>query len=458
MSPEKRVLEDGNSEQETKKLKESQEEATEIVTANHDNGEKEDTDSKKKISTEAGTVVFAGCLNYNAVGRKIQVANSQSHYLHRRIKALADVRVARVVSHGCAVHHIIISDEGKVYMFGRNEKGQLGVGDTKERAGVVMPGGLDDVVVVNGAVGRHHSLFLTDQGHVYACGENKSGQCGLGHCNPVLTPVKINLGIRATKVACGGEFSVILTEVGDLYSFGLPEYGQLGHNTDGKYFVTTSKLSFHFETAPKRIPLYVEKAKNSPPMPFRDVRIVDVACGNNHTVALDSNKRLFTWGFGGYGRLGHSETKDEMIPRLVKFFDRPTAGVTKCYAGSSFSICESKMGIFMFGQTKKTGEANMYPKPIQDLYGWNVRDIGCSNTSIMVAADDTVIAWGPSPTYGELGLGEHTKSSTTPKEVKSLDGAHVYRLSCSMASSLLVVRDETENDKKILAKLKEISF
>lgn len=56
----------------------------------------------------------------------------------------------------------------------------------------------------------------------------------------------------------------------------------------------------------------------------------------------------------------------------------------------------------MFGQNKRTGEANMYPKPIQDLTGWNVRSVGVGNTSIVVAADDSVIAWGPSPTSGEL--------------------------------------------------------
>ena len=44
----------------------------------------------------------------------------------------------------------------------------------------------------------------------------------------------------------------------------------------------------------------------------------------------------------------------------------------------------------------------MYPKPLQDLSGWNVRSVGCSVTSIVVAADESVIAWGPSPTYGEL--------------------------------------------------------
>ena len=56
----------------------------------------------------------------------------------------------------------------------------------------------------------------------------------------------------------------------------------------------------------------------------------------------------------------------------------------------------------MWGATKKTGEANMYPKPVQDLQGWNTKEITCGNTSIGVLADDSVIVWGPSPCYGEL--------------------------------------------------------
>lgn len=84
--------------------------------------------------------------------------------------------------------------------------------------------------------------------------------------------------------------------------------------------------------------------------------------------------------------------------------------------------------MYLFGLTKRTGEANMYPKPLQDLSGWNVRSVGCSQTSIVVAADESVIAWGASPTYGELGIGEMRKSSTTPIEVKSLDGVHVNQV------------------------------
>lgn len=39
---------------------------------------------------------------------------------------------------------------------------------------------------------------------------------------------------------------------------------------------------------------------------------------------------------------------------------------------------------------------------VQDLSGWHITSIGCSNTSVVISADDTLIAWGASPTFGEL--------------------------------------------------------
>lgn len=37
------------------------------------------------------------------------------------------------------------------------------------------------------------------------------------------------------------------------------------------------------------------------------IRINEIVCGNNHTVALDDTGVVYTWGFGGYGRLGHAD-------------------------------------------------------------------------------------------------------------------------------------------------------
>ncbi|KAH7850300.1 hypothetical protein Vadar_030682 [Vaccinium darrowii] len=69
--------------------------------------------------------------------------------------------------------------------------------------------------------------------------------------------------------------------------------------------------------------------------------IVKVACGTNHTVSVDSNGFVYTWGFGGCGRLGHREQKDEWLPRRVDVFTRhnvlpPNAVIS---AGSVNSSC-----------------------------------------------------------------------------------------------------------------------
>lgn len=61
-------------------------------------------------------------------------------------------------------------------------------------------------------------------------------------------------------------------------------------------------------------------------------------------LVLDSQKRVFSWGFGGYGRLGHTEQKDEMVPRLVKLFDFPGRGASQIYTGYQCSLAVSEMG------------------------------------------------------------------------------------------------------------------
>ena len=89
---------------------------------------------------------------------------------------------------------------------------------------------------------------------------------------------------KILKTACGAEFSVFIDENNLLYSFGRPEHGQLGHNTDGQYFVTSNKLAFDCEVLPRHVAVFVEKTKDGFTHIVDDVKIVDVACGNNHTV------------------------------------------------------------------------------------------------------------------------------------------------------------------------------
>lgn len=107
--------------------------------------------------------------------------------------------------------------------------------------------------------------------------------------------------------------------------------------------------------------LFIEKSRDGHVIPIEDVKIVDIACGLNHALAIDSNKRCFTWGFAGYGRLGHNDTKNEMVPRNLKTFDYQNKGLAKVFAGSTFSKGVDENGVLYFwGQTKSTGEGEFY--------------------------------------------------------------------------------------------------
>ncbi|XP_037731507.1 protein RCC2 homolog [Drosophila subpulchrella] len=409
-----------------------------------------------------GQMLLAGMVTWDLTGKRdrknVTKVRPNLYSFHR----FTDEKYRYVASGPSAAHTIAINMERKALAFGRNPSGQLGLTqDIKLAEKPTLIPALAQLNIVQAAVGRHHTLFLTDTGTVYACGENKSGQCGVGntHAN-IYSPTPINYrGPPIIRIGCGAEFSVILDIKGSLHTFGLPEYGQLGHNTDAKYFVNANKLSFHFETSPKKVVLFIEKSKEGHVTPVDGVQIVDFACGNNHTVAIDSKKRVYSWGFGGFGRLGHAEPKDEMVPRLMKFYDTQGRGGRSVYCGSTFSLIVNELGLlFLFGQNKKTGEANMYPKPVQDLSGWNITDIGCANTSIMISADDTLIAWGASPTFGELGIGEFQKSSTVPKEVPKLDNIKIPQVTMGYSHTALLVDTSHDATKQKYEKMPEYTI
>ena len=48
------------------------------------------------------------------------------------------------------------------------------------------------------------------------------------------------------------------------------------------------------------------------------VRVVGVAAGGFHSIALAADGRVFTFGAGKYGVLGHGDEQDQLTPRIVE--------------------------------------------------------------------------------------------------------------------------------------------
>ena len=94
----------------------------------------------------------------------------------------------------------------------------------------------------------------------------------------------------------------------------------------------------------------------------------------------------------------------------------------------------------------------MYPKPEDDLRGWDVHAIGAGAGHHIAHADESIIAWGASCTSGELGQGEGgKKSSARPVKVDSLEGVKVAQVACGPANTVLLV----DGTNKVVGELEE---
>ncbi|KAF5809263.1 putative chromatin remodeling & transcriptional activation HMG family [Helianthus annuus] len=398
-------------------------------------------ENEKKEEVKGGELLFCGVTEWDDVGRR-KGSSELNLVSPTRLRPLVGVDI-RYVAAGCAAVHCVALDvDGRCFTWGRND-GQLGHGDRVRRDMPTIVSALASYKVVKAGSGKSHTVIATEDGLSFSFGWNKHGQLGTGSAKKEfeLDPVRC-LVTEVTKVACGADFTVWLTSVegASILTAGLPQYGQLGHGSDMEYNTKDSSVKLAYEAQPR--PTAIAS--------FADETIVNVACGSNHTVAVDSKGYVYTWGFGGYGRLGHREQKDEFTPRRVDVFTKhnvlPPGAILS--AGSANSAVTAGAGqMYMWGKIKNTGDDLMYPKPLMDLSGWNVRCMDSGYMHHFVGAESSCISWGQCHS-GELGYGPHQqKSSAIPKKVDALEDMHVISVACGFAHSLVVVDRTNAGDQ-----------
>lgn len=168
------------------------------------------------------------------------------------------------------------------------------------------------VRVTQVACGSEHCLLLTETGQVFSWGMGSRGQLGHGDLESVqefARQVDSLAGLRVTLVAAGNWHSAAVTECGDLYTWGWNQSGQLGFCT-GENRV---QANLDQATSPKKL-----KTENTDeftilnvPLPVvwpleQEVNVVDVGCGSRHTIVLLDDNTVWGCGWNAYGQLGIS--------------------------------------------------------------------------------------------------------------------------------------------------------
>nr|XP_034344527.1 secretion-regulating guanine nucleotide exchange factor isoform X2 [Arvicanthis niloticus] len=207
-------------------------------------------------------------------------------YTHERggirdSKHMLDVAVLSIKYQNCNRMHDFFNgsllDYSGGVLRGANSYGQLGLGHKED---VFLPQQLSDfckpgcIKSVTGGGG--HSVVVTDGGGLFVCGLNKDGQLGLGHTEEVLcfTICKPLFGCPIRQVACGWDFTIMLTERGQVLSCGSNAFGQLG-----------------VPHGPHRcvVPQVIECLRE---------KVVCVAAGLRHALATTATGSVFQWGTG----------------------------------------------------------------------------------------------------------------------------------------------------------------
>lgn len=123
-------------------------------------------------------------------------------------------------------HSLGISDNGKLWAWGRNEYGQLGDGTLFGRLRPTQITALTNWVSVSG--GASHSLATTADGKLRAWGRNNIGQLGDGSTTDHIAPTLIGSATNWTMVSAGATHTVGATADGRFWAWGYNFYGQLG--------------------------------------------------------------------------------------------------------------------------------------------------------------------------------------------------------------------------------------
>jgi alpha-tubulin suppressor-like RCC1 family protein len=335
-------------------------------------------------------------------------------------------------------HSMALKEDGTVWAWGYNYYGQLGTGDEVDRLVPVQVSGLSTVKAI--AAKYLHSMALKEDGTVWTWGYNYYGQLGIGdeEISESLVPLQV-LAPGYTAATLGREDgsqylqNITAISVGDFHSLAIDADGNVwawGYNYDGQLGDST------FEDRYAPVLVLTPNQKLSP------LNVEEIAAGDNFSLAL-RNGNVWAWGYNDYGQLGDGTEDERNIPIKVKGLNGEgfLENITAVSGGSYHSLAlDSEGSVWAWGcncsgELGYDGENSNVPVKVEDESLTGVIAISAGyEFSMALKSDGTVWSWGDNY-YGQLGNGENTDSSTPVRAVFP-DGVTITAISTNYYHSL----------------------
>ncbi|KAM9477006.1 putative E3 ubiquitin-protein ligase HERC6 [Clarias gariepinus] len=310
------------------------------------------------------------------------------------------------------------------FSWGDSSRGQLAIPGSGGN-GITTPTSVHSTEQLVGiSCGEQHTLFLTVGGQVLSCGRNSKGQLGRSKTRDTHLPVKIDGLGAVAAVACGQDHSLALCDSGQVFSWGAGGEGQLGHSSP-------------VAKCPKPVPVQIR-------LPFQ-IPVVQVACGNFHSLALSKGGEVFSWGQNKYGQLGLGKSVElQPDPSLVRFL--VGVPVTQIAAGGAHTLAltlsnqvfccgANSVGQLGLNRTDVKGRFAVCAVPALKNLGVSSISCGAAHTAVLTKAGE-VYTFGEG-THGQLGHGS-TNNELLPKKLAGIDGS-AKQVTCGSHHTLVLM-------------------
>ncbi|OMJ70168.1 hypothetical protein SteCoe_31926 [Stentor coeruleus] len=254
--------------------------------------------------------------------------------------------------------------------------------------------------------------LVTDQFHLYKY-EN-------------FLPSAISTKAKIISLSCGNDFILSLDINGSLYSWGNSAKGQLG-------------------LGPDVLPIYA-----SPQQLLIEEKFIQISCGLNHSIALDNKGRVFSWGSGADGRLGHGDFKDQWSPHMIESLCPFNIIMISCgYQHSAMIANTGEILSFGFNGYGQLGlgslDSRSQPCIIESLSKSYTVKLACGGFhTVCICANGDVYAFGLGA-RGQLGTGNNTNSSLPEKaQLQVPNMIKETKVYCGLESSFIMTCGDCE--------------
>lgn len=229
-----------------------------------------------------------------------------------------------VRSVSCGKHHaLLLSVIGVIFSFGNGSQGQLGHGTIASETEPRALEALEGITVVQVVAGGWHSMALSDIGDTYIWGWNEKGQLGLP-CRNLRYP-ETDLSSDQYSLDTATTHGTFSEHSSQAYGSTITFAGTPG--TVKKY--DADRLSKESLVNIQPFPVVLD----FPLVDVNDVFVAKIAAGSRHSVAVLEDGRAFSWGCNDYGQLGHGDTISRDYPELVSFFHAQGLSVDTVFSG-----------------------------------------------------------------------------------------------------------------------------